>query len=69
MIYDQQKAVGLQLHHIDEKVRDLRKQFTNILYQTNPGITQDEIDKIFKRFDNYEITKAIKDMQQKHESV
>ena len=57
------------MQQIDSKVRELKRDFTNLLYQRRPDLSQQEIDSVFKRFENFEVNKALKDLQQKHESV
>lgn len=69
MIYEQQKAVGLQLKQIDEKVNETKREFIDVLYKRNPMTTQEDIDAIFKRFDNFEVKKALKDVRDKHETI
>lgn len=69
MILEQQKAVGAQLSHVDQKVRELKRQMTDLMLRKNPDLSQQDLEKVFKRFDNSVVEGTLKAAQDKHESV
>jgi hypothetical protein len=49
---DQQKALSVDIRHLDQKIRDIKQDMAAILYKKNPDYKPDEIEKIFHRYDN-----------------
>ena len=65
-IYDQQKLISAELYKIDQKVRDLKRETTTLLLKKNPGMTVDEVEKIFQRNENREVGKTLEAANDKY---
>ncbi len=64
-LYDQSKVISVDLKHLDKKVRDLKHQMTHLLLKRNPDMRPDEIDKIFSRYDNKEVSTTLDKAKEK----
>ena len=70
MIYEQQKQVSTQLYHVEQKVRELKHETTQLIYRKNPDLTSQDVEQILTRFDTKDsINETLKTAQVKHESV
>ncbi|CDW88367.1 UNKNOWN [Stylonychia lemnae] len=66
LIYQQQKDIGQQLFKIDQCVKILRTEFTNQMIKNGINfVTREDVDAIFKKYGNFELDRAIKEIEQK----
>ena len=68
-IYDQQKLISADLYKLDQKVRDLKRETTSLLLRKNPGMTMDEVDQIFERYENRQVGKTLEAANDKFQSI
>eukprot|EP00347_Sterkiella_histriomuscorum_P019767 403340368 len=68
LIYEQQKSLGQQLYKVDQCVRILRTEFANQIIANNPFLTYQDVDAMFKKYDTFEVDKAMKELQQKNQT-
>jgi len=51
--------ISADLYKLDQKVRDLKRDTTSLLLRKNPGMTMDEVDQIFERYENRQVGKTL----------
>ena len=67
LIYEQQKGIGQQLYLVDQRVRILKNEFTQKLLISNPFLSYDDIEAIFKKYEgSFEVDKAMKELKEKN---
>lgn len=62
--------MSTQLYHVEQKVRELKHETTQLIYRKNPDLTSQDVEQILTRFDTKDsINETLKTAQVKHESV
>jgi hypothetical protein len=47
-------------------VRDLKREMTTLILRKNPGLSTDEVEQIFHRYDNREVHKTLEAANDKY---